>query len=238
MADREPRERWRPTLTSIVAGGFVIAGIALTSVSWWFLLLAAGGTFGPGVLREFGWLHDRDEFQRQAAYRAGYHAFLTAGLIAFVLIAFFRSGERQLKDPQELATLFLAILWFTWFLSSLLEYWGPQRTAARILVAFGFAWFAFAVASNVGPEWTGWTALLMHPLLAAPFFVLAWLSQRWPRTSGVLLLVACAFFAQFFGVFESNNQALITRLITYVLFLGPLLASGVALLAMRSENEE
>jgi hypothetical protein len=215
----------------------VVAGFLLTSVNWWFLLLAAVGTFGPGVLRELGWLRDQDEFQRQAAHRAGYHAFLVAGLAGFVLVAYFRSAERDVRDAQELAMFFLAVLWFTWFLSSLLEYWGPRKTAARVLMAFGAAWLAFTILSNVGNEWTGWTALLLHPLLTLPFFALAWLSRRWPRAAGVLLLCSCALFAQLLGVFRLSNLELVTRAITYVLFLGPLLASGVALLTVRDDFE-
>ena len=34
-----------------------------------------------------------------------------------------------------------------------------------------------------GDEWTGWAALLLHPLLALPFFALAWLAGRLPRLS-------------------------------------------------------
>ena len=54
---------------SLIAGGIVIAGFFLMSVSWWFLLLVGLGTLGPGFLREMGWLHDKDEFQRRAACR-------------------------------------------------------------------------------------------------------------------------------------------------------------------------
>ena len=223
-----------------MAGGIVIAGFSLTSLSWWFFLLVALGTFGPGILREMGWLHDQDEFQRRADHRAGYHAFLTVGLVAAVLVAFFRAGG-TIEHPHRLATSFLALLWFTWFLSSLLAYWGPQKTAARILIVFGSVWLVFAVISNLGPEWTGWAALLLHPLLAAPFFVLAWLSTRWPRVAGILLLtVAVGFFV----VFELPHIARTSILEvitdgTIILFLGPLLASGVALLcAGKSERPE
>ena len=237
MSETIARKRWRPTRTNLVAGGMVVVGFMLTGISWWFLLLAALGTFGPGILREMGWLRDKDEFQRQASYRAGYHAFLTAGLVCFCLMAYFRSEERMVKDPEELATLFLAILWFTWFLSSLLDYWGPQKTAARILCAFGSVWLVFTIVSNLGSEWTGWTALLLHPLLTLPFFVLAWLSRRWPRTTGVLLLVASIFFLQLFGFFRSTPLGLVTRCITFTLFLGPLIASGIALLCSEKKDE-
>ena len=237
MSETITRKRWRPTRTNLVAGGMVVVGFMLTGISWWFLLLAALGTFGPGILREMGWLRDKDEFQRQASYRAGYHAFLTAGLVCFCLMAYFRSEERMVKDPEELATLFLAILWFTWFLSSLLDFWGPQKTAARILCAFGSVWLVFTIVSNLGPEWSGWTALLLHPLLTLPFFVLAWLSRRWPRTAGVLLLVASIFFMQVLGFFRSSPLGLVTRCITFTLFLGPLLASGIALLCSEKKDD-
>ena len=49
----------------------MIAGFWLASLSWWFFLLVAVGTLGPGILREIGWLHDKDEFQRRADHRAG-----------------------------------------------------------------------------------------------------------------------------------------------------------------------
>ena len=90
-------ERWQPTRTTLIAGAIVIAGFALSGLSWWFFLLVAAGALGPGILRETGWLSDKDEFQRQADHRAGYHAFLTVGLLAFVLVAYIRSGERNVE---------------------------------------------------------------------------------------------------------------------------------------------
>jgi hypothetical protein len=237
MATHETRASWRPTQTSLVAGGLVIAGFLLTGVSWWFLLLAAAGALGPGALRELGALRDKDEFQRRADHRAGYHAFLVTGLLAFVLVAFDRAGG-AIEHPERVATLLLATLWFTWLLSTLLMYWGPRRAACRLLIAFGLVWFAFAILTNVGAEWTGWTALLLHPLLAAPFFVLAWLSRRWPRIAGALLLLAAAGLFVFFGGFREGGPALITRGVTYLLFLGPLVASGLALVTVEDDEDE
>ena len=229
---------WQHNTTTIIASALVLGGFLLTSVSWWFLLLVAAGTLGPGVLREFGWIRDRDEFQRLAAYRAGYHAYLTSGLVAFVLVAFIRSDERTLESSQELSTLFLALLWFTWLLSSLIAYWGIQKAAFRILIGFGSAWLLFAILSNTGSEWTSWTALLLHPLLAAPFFALAWLSGRWPRITGVLLLVVAASLFNFFGYFRRDNLALVNQAIIFVLFIGPLLASGIALVNVKNGSDE
>jgi len=227
-----------PSPTTLVAGGLVIAGFALASLSWWFLLVAALGTFGPGIFRELGWLRDKDENQIQAARRAGYHAFLACGLMAFLLVAFLRSGERSVRDAEEFPSLFLATLWFSWFLSWLVGYWGPQKMAVRILVAFGSVWLVFSIVSNLGSEWTGWAALLLHPLLTLPFFALAWLSCRWPRVSGLLLLAVSLFFVQLFGFFRSSNLGLVTQSVTFVLFVCPLIASGVALLGIAGANED
>jgi hypothetical protein len=221
-----------------VAGGLVISGLSLTEVSWWFLLLAALGALGPGFLREIGWLDDKDEFQRRADHRAGYHAFLTAGLVAFVLVAFFRSGERAIEHTHRIATLFLSLLWFTWFFSSMLAYWGPRRAATWILRVFGSVVLVFAIISNLGTEWTGWAALLLHPLLAAPFFLLAWLSGRRPRISGVLLLAVFAALLLLFGAPRVSKPSEMTDGVVGIFVLGPLLASGIALLWAGKKNED
>jgi hypothetical protein len=233
----EPHERWRPTRTTLVAGTLVLAGLLLTGVSWWFLLLAAAGAFGPGLLRELGWLEDRDEFRRVAEYRAGYHAFLAVGLVAFVLTAYERAGRGAVEDLGEVATFFLVLAWFTWLLSSLVSYWGPVRASTWILRIFGTVVLAFTVLSNVGPEWTGWGALLLHPLLAVPFFVLAWLAGRRPRVTGALLLAAFGFFFWFLG-FGAGPLAPATQGVTFVLFLGPFLAGGLALVTAEPADED
>lgn len=229
-----PDQRWRPTRTTWIAGGLVVAGLLLTEVSWWFLLLAGAGALGPGLLREIGWLRDKDEFQRRADHRAGYHAFLAAALVAFALVAFFRSAERSIENTHRMATLFLSVLWFTWFLSSMLAYWGAQRAACWILRVFGSVVLVFTIVSNLGAEWTGWLALLLHPLLALPFFVLAWSAGRWPRVSGLLLLAAFAgLFILFGGINTINLEGVV-----FVFVLGPLLASGIALLFASVERDE
>ncbi len=101
MTESVRRKRWHPSMIQLLSIALVIAGFILTSQSWWFFLLAALGTFGPGVLREIGWLQDQDEFQRQADHRAGYHAFLVTGLLMFVCVAFVRSHDRPIEEAQE-----------------------------------------------------------------------------------------------------------------------------------------
>jgi hypothetical protein len=230
MSNPAPWFRWRTSPASLIGGVLVIAGFFLTEVSWWFLAMSGVGAFGPGLLRELGWLRDQDEFQRRAAHRAGYHAFLVTGLATFVLYAYTRSGGR-LEKPEELSLVYLALLCFTWMFSSLFSYWGPHRTAFRILIIFGSAWGIFNVLGNL----TSPVAMLMQLLVTtAPFFVLAYLSRRWPWIAGLLLIALSLFFTgYYFYPGHFTRLAFLVKLSTVVLFIGPLVASGVALLQPR-----
>jgi dipeptide/tripeptide permease len=82
------RAPWLPSLPALVAGMLVVTGIMLSMfVAMGLLILVGLGAFGPGLLREVGWLRDEDEFQRQAAYRAGYVAYLVGGFTAVLVIS-------------------------------------------------------------------------------------------------------------------------------------------------------
>jgi hypothetical protein len=218
---------WRPSPVTLIATILIVTGFMLTAVNWWFFIPVGIVMFGPGVMRELDLVHDKDEFQKRGAHRAGYHAFLVAGIVASLFIAFTRSGERNLKDPEELATLFLSVLWFTWLFSFLISYWGPQKTAIRILLCFGTLWALFNIFDNLKHP----VAMLMHLLVAAaPFFVLAFVAKRWPRSAGILLLAASVALMIFFGWHDFSSPDLVTQLVVMLLFLGPLVGSGIALL--------
>jgi hypothetical protein len=224
---------WHPSRATLIATGLVILGMALTEVSWWFLVLVGLGALGPGALRELGWLKDKDEYQLRAAQRAGYHAFLIGGFVAVLLTAYFRTGERQIKDAQSLADLFLVLLWCTWLFSSLFAYWGAKRTAVRILVIFGTFWLLFVVAESLG-ERASLLGFVMHSLPALPFFLLAFLGCRWPRAAGAALMAAAAFFVYFFGWYKVGAMGFVNQTVTMIIFIGPLVASGLALMASRA----
>jgi hypothetical protein len=226
MTHAQPWYRWRPTPVFAIAGLLNIVGITLAqTVSWWFLLLCALGTLGPGLLRELGWLRDKDEFQRRATHRAAYHAFLITAFAAFGFYAYTRSGH-VVEHAEELSMVYLALLWFVWLFSSLLSYWGARTTAFRVLIVFGCVWGVF----NVLGDLTQPVTMLMQLLVTtAPFFVLAFVSRRWPRVAGVLLLALSTFFLwKYFTGFR--HLLLLVKFGTVILFAGPLVASGVALL--------
>jgi hypothetical protein len=69
--------------------------------------------------------------------------------------------------------------------SSLFSYWGPHKTAFRILFIFGCAWGIFNILGNLRNP----IAMIMQLLVTtAPFFALAFISRRWPRVAGGLLV--------------------------------------------------
>lgn len=227
--------RRRPTRATAVGGVLALAGFALTAIDWGFLVLVAIGTFGPGILRELGLLGDQDEFQRRAAHRAGYHAYLAGGFVAFLLAAIVRSGARVIEDAGELVTILLVVLWFTWFLSSLLSYWGARRTSSTLLMVFGSAWLIFNIIGNLKDP----IAMLMQCLVAVPFFALAYVARRWPRVAGILLLGVAGALFWFFGLYEVFGTGPLDagQPIVIVLFIGPLVASGAALLRRDDDFE-
>jgi len=229
MNDSSVGRRWGMSPVTAIGGALAVAGLMLSSVSGWWLGLTVAGLFGPGILRELGLIRDQDEFQRAASYRSGQHAYLLTGSAAAILVMLQRAVGWKVDHPDELPLLFASIACFTWLTSRLMGYWGVVRAASRILLVFGSGWLVFTILSNLGSEWRGWWPLLLHPLLAVPFFALAWLVPRHPRTSGLLLIGASLFFIRFFGFFERTNLANVDQAITCLLFVGPLAASGLAL---------
>lgn len=236
MSDRATRRPWRPTPVTLVAGALVLAGFLLAEVDWAFFALVGLGALGPGVLRELGWLRDKDEFQLAAARRAGYHGFLAAGLVAFALAAYYRRHPDLAIHPGNSVELVLAVLWFTWLLSSLLAYWGPRRMAVRILVIFGGVWLVF----NVFAGWEqGPVGVLMQSLVAVPFLALAWAARRWPRVAGVLLVGFACFFMYVFGLYEVVRDPFGKgRVFVIIFFIGPLAVAGLGLLGRDADGAE
>ena len=231
----EPVCRGGPSRATLIAAVLVAAGFALTAVHWGFLVLVGMGAFGPGILREWNLLHDKDELQLEAARRAGYHAYLAGGMMCILLIAGARTGDRPMPHGGELATAVLSVMWFTWLLSSLHGYWGGMITARRILLIFGGVWLVFNVLGNL----TDPLALVMQSLLALPFFALAWLGGRRPRLVGWLLLACAAGFFWFFKLYRilGDDPLARGRIEVTVLFIGPLVAAGVMMLKSPSGKE-
>jgi len=208
--------------------------VLAVSVHKGWLALGALGFFGPGLLRELGWLGDRDEYQLLKARTAGHHAYLASGvLIAALLIV---QGWPTLSFDAEGPPAIALFVWMllVYFLSYLFQYWGPRRAATRILLTFGSFWLVFVLLSHARE---GGLGLLMELLVPLPFFLLALAGRRWPRVSGGLL-VALALFAflrfNLDRVFRGEEHRLFALLLVFV----PILASGLRLLFGRETRDE
>jgi hypothetical protein len=228
--------RTLPSLPGLIASGLVIVGLLLdTFVAEGLLAVAGLGAFGPGILRELGWLRDKDEFQRQATYRAGYHAYLIGGLVTVLIVSALRWRQPNLEVSSEWIMLILVVLWMTWLFSALMAYWGARRTASLVLIVFGSFWAVFFLAHVVGalsgPEPIQLAGVLVGFMLVAPYFVLSWTAGRWPRRTGAVLLVVSALFLVIFGpTWASGSLQLPSVLVTAALLVVPVVASGIALL--------
>lgn len=234
-----------PPLPGLIAGGLVVLGLLLSTFgAEGFLILAGLGAFGPGMLRELGWLRDQDEFQRQAARRAGYHAYLIGGLATVLIVSALRWSGRDVDVSSEWIMLILVVLWLTWLFSALLAYWGARKTAARVLMVFGSFWAVFVLAHIVGGlldsnEPFQFVGVLAGLMFVVPFFGLAYTAGRWPRLTGALLLaVSAAFLMITAPTWGARSLEWSTILVTAALLIVPLAASGIALLREEPETDE
>lgn len=208
------------------------------------LFVAALGAFGPGILRELGWLKDKDEFQRQSSYRAGYHAYLVGGLAVVLVMSYLQWRETSVEDAKEWILFVVLVLWLTWLFSSLLSYWGAQRTTATILLIFGSFWAVFVLAQLSDIPWpqsrealvSGIVGSLAGLMFTAPFFVLAWTAFRHPRSTGIILLgVAAIFFVILTPMGRLNLSVVMVR---DAALLAPLVICGIALIRDRPPLDE
>jgi len=244
MTDRTPN-RALPRPAALIAAGLVAAGVLL----WMFvdksLLLVSGlGAFGPGILREAGLARDHDEFQRQAAHRAGYRAYLAGGLcvvLAYSLQQWKRSG---ITADGEWPLVVLLVLWLTWLFSALIGYWGARRTTTTVLLSFGSFLALFVLADlfgSSGPEVSVWQAalgFLVGTLLVGSFFVPAWTVRRWPRATGIALLALTVVLFMVFRWAPGGGVRWTMMGPIDVVIFAPLLACGIALLRERAVEDE
>jgi len=183
----EPRLAWGLPRAAWIVFGLILLGLALSALrtliqpSWERLLYHVSGAlilcgfFGPGLLREAGFLRDQDEFQVAVAQRAGWRAFLTGGL-ALLLLSHFMPWPEPPALGRELPKLplsaVLLVMLLTFVCSYLQDYWGARRGAAIFLGAM--AGLLVLVALLELPDWSGvlidlrFSAGLLLALLITP----------------------------------------------------------------------
>ncbi|MBX3432667.1 MAG: hypothetical protein KF847_05055 [Pirellulales bacterium] len=222
-----------------LAVGLVASGLALgVTVHRGWMILAALGAFGPGVLRELGVLRDFDELQKTAAAKAGLRAYLATGVALFVVVIGQTWNRLDLGTDLVPASLVLTVALVVYYASYCLSFWDPKVAVSRVLWAFGLLWLAFVLMSH-GNEPVA--ALAEGLIVPGPFILGALLCKRWPRAVGAGLLVACAAIICFFGMYqlgdaESRNHA--GRMYTITLIPLPLAIAGVALVTAEPDDEE
>jgi hypothetical protein len=220
------------------AAAFVIGCVLAVAFHGGFFLLAALGAVGPTLLRQVGFLDDQDEFQKQAAAAASTYAFVASVVVATaVLVAKAWKGPLD-RDPDAWLWLILfGVVLAVRFAAYAWRFWNPQKAALRVLLAFGTLWLVFVVLSHgLEPKSLAAEGLVV----AAPFFVLAALSRRFPRSVGVLLVGFAIAGAFFFHVFTPRPTPRGWSGPVYVVLflLLPLALTGVGLLGARPEREE
>ena len=243
MTERSARGKL-PPLTSLIPGGLVTLGVILwmTAGKAWIVLCGLGA-FAPGILRELGWLHDLDEFQREASRRAAYHAYLVGGMVTTLVVTGLHLDGRPPEFPAELITFLLVVFWLSWMFSYLMAYWGPKKTASGVLLSCGGFWFLFALLDTLGSAGSilgGIGGFLGSALFVSPFWLGAYAAHRWPRPTGRMLLVAAVAMAVIFVLPSFMNPRMGTwtrHLLVPTILVGPLLASGVGLLRFRDGED-
>ena len=233
-----------PSLPALGAIALIIVGILLAMfASKGFLFISGIGAFGLGALRELNWLSDQDEYQREAARRAGYHAYLAGGMVTLLVISALEWPGSTLSLSIDWIMVIMISMWMTWMFSSLLSFWGAQKTTFRVLMTFGAFWAVFVIASGIGEateEFDLSTTLMGIAAsigILAPFFLGAWSVKRWPETTGTALLAVSTVFLFFF--FRGGGLQIETQILTGTLLVIPLLGCGIALLKeSRTPSEE
>jgi hypothetical protein len=229
--------RLRPV--NVVAFALVAAGIVLGSMfDLSFLALVAAGAFGPGILRQFGLLKDRDEFQREASVVAGYRAYLVGGTYAAIALVFrpWTDMGSVVEAGKSAAESILYVSLITYLVSYLFHFWGPRTAAFRILLVTGVGMAVYVAVLGAVIE-LPWLAMVIGALsLSVLLVALAFLSRWFPRVSGLTLVVLTVGGFIYLQSTQPGIPAM--AWITRVLFLIPLVASGIGLLSTHPETTE
>lgn len=231
--DRPSSRRRFPLPTLAASFVFVLGFVLATTVNGGFFLLAAVGALLPTLLRDWGLLRDHDEFQRLASARAATHGYLIATLFAAGVLAVKSWGVPFGGNREtELWLVLFSVVLGGHFVSYAWRFWDARKAAPRILAAFGLFWLLFVVLSH----WQNPAALAVEGLtVAAPFFLMAALARRFPRTVGLLLLALTFAAGRFFHVFPPGPRGWNHALVLSLFLLLPLALTGVSLLRVRSD---
>jgi len=179
--------------------------------------------FARPILREFGLVADRDEWQVAVSHRSSHVAFLVAMGIAAV--AFLRSSFMDEGGPPGIVSLLLFIPLLVKVAAWQLTGRGRRRTGLVLGFAIGGFWFLFsALSGDFNPQ----LAVGGLPLLGA------FLALRWQRLGAVILLL-CGAVTGYFFVLQGMTPPQ-AQLFVGLMLPAPLILAGV-LLMMRGGDD-
>lgn len=225
------------SLTGVIPLALVVAGLVLgITVHMAFMSLAVAGAFGPGALRQLGWLDDLDEFQRQAALKAGLRAYLVTGILLMAVVIADNWNRLSLGQERVPASAAVAVMLVVYYASYCLSFWDVSAAISRVLLAFGVLWFVFVLLSHAADP----VVMIVEGVtVSGPFVAGAILCRRWPRTIGALLLalaVGSIFLFHLVPAGAANSADVLQRSFTFVLLPLPLMIAGVALVVDGSKR--
>ena len=187
-----------------------LGGLVLAYFDSRFLIVAAAGFFGPGILAELG-LVRVEEFRQETNRRAAHQAFLVTGVLLVLVSGFEGCGQRYNAEMHKIddaipASFAATVLLAVYYLSSLVRYWGARVAAFRILVFYG-AVFAvlhagglFLARSLLNPF--PWGDVLQFSGMAVLIFGAAFLGRSRPKAGSALVAVAMVWLMIQSGVWR------------------------------------
>lgn len=225
-----------------LAFGLAVACTALGSLVHQLNILVPIAVFLPSVLREANLIPESDEFTIRVMHRAGFHALLATATLAFTCYAFARPIDPPLS-PQLLTgeTLRKAIM-YPFVVSYLLQYWGAREGAFRLLCGMAL-WTATTLVPMVArpegfaPGLTGITTVIALSLVLV---AVAFISRRWPRVGGGLLLIGVvAIIGNALSMLDDGQLSQLSHWAVPAMILQAVVvpgAIGLSLLASRNEG--
>jgi hypothetical protein len=217
----------------------VLLGVFLSaSVHIGFFALVGLGAFGPAALRQFGFVHDLDEFQREAVARAAHRAYLVTGLFLTAVVIAQQWEVRRFGDDLVPASLVLTLSLVVYGGSYALSFWEAPKAASLVLFTIGLFWLVFTVLSNGNQPLV---AVVEGLAVAGPFIGAALVSRKWPRVVGailILLSVGALFFFHLIPLRLIPAERLFAKLFVVILVPVPMATIGLALIDRTADSQK
>ncbi|MCP4571611.1 MAG: hypothetical protein GY838_04605 [bacterium] len=199
-----------------IAFGIGVVALCLQYVHTVGIGLVSLAVFAPSLLREVGLLRDTDEWSRGIMHRAGFHGLLAVAGLYILGYAVSALGlfvpSPDLPQPLNDEIFRKAMVW-VFLVSYLIQYWGAREGVFRILLVSALASVlgTVTVLTVNRQEWDFWNKGLLGVAVFSTLFVgVAFLTRRYPRTGGGVLLILLLVLIVF-GLFQAPGMSVLER---------------------------